>query len=696
MAGERTFVVKFISDVAGATKGIKSVGGELGALGKKLGLSLPSFKQVAIASAAATGAIAAGLFKASQAAAEDQKSQALLADQLIKTTGATTAQIRQVEEYIDVTQRATGIADDQLRPAIATLTRATGDSTKAQELLGLALDISAGSGKELETVTLALAKGVNGNVGAFTRLGIPLDANIIKTKDFAAAQEVLSKQFGGASAVAAGTFEGQMKRLNIVIGEAIESIGYAILNSDRFKDVMQNLPNAVQAAIDAFGTGGFSGALNAFADNLGYTGAQVKLKLLAMKAEFFDFVDGVTRALQLISLPINLLFGTINSIAGTELRISTPADTKKQLDDANAALAEQKKVVEELGIIYNENTRKTRATGAESSRWTDIARSLGSTIEVTTSSVNGLGGGVKKTGDALKTASEKLKSYSDSLKSTTSAQKSFNDAQRGAVKATRSKADADLAVADAQAKLAQISQGFGVGSPEALAAQAQLARAQRAQERAVYAIEEAVFSVADAEKNLAEVRSDPESSPMDIRRAEISLAEAKLAVSDATDSQTESTKELNDQQRLLNEAIFGATIGSIVYDDALEAVNNAKERQAEAAEALADALEREKDAQNRLNDSIKATIDLMAKYPKVLGGMPNPMANLVPDSTLANNASSLFNGGGMGNVNIEVNAGLGASGIEIGQEIDQYLREYLGFSGQTFSFGSIGNFVGVR
>jgi hypothetical protein len=695
MAGERTFVVKFISDVAGATKGIKSVGGELGALGKKLGLSLPSFKQVAIASAAATGAIAAGLFKASQAAAEDQKSQALLADQLVKTTGATTAQIRQVEEYIDVTQRATGIADDQLRPAIATLTRATGDSTKAQELLGLALDISAGSGKELETVTLALAKGVNGNVGAFTRLGIPLDANIVKTKDFAAAQEVLTKQFGGASTVAAGTFQGQLQRLNIIIGEAVESIGYAILNSDRFKDVMQNLPNAVQAAIDAFGTGGLSGALGAFADNMGYTGAQVKLRLLEMKANFFDFVNGVNQALALVSLPINLLFGTINTIAGTELKISTPAETKKQLDDVNAALEKQRDVVLELGNIYNENTRKTRATGAESARWTDIARSLGSTIEVTTSSVNGLGGGVKKTGDALKTASEKLKSYSDSLKSTTSAQKSFNDAQKSAVKATRSKADADLAVADAQAKLAQISQGFGVGSPEALAAQAELAKAQRAQERAVYAIEEAVFSVADAEKNLAEVRKDPESSPMDIRRAEISLAEAKLAVSDATDSQTESTKELNDQQRLLNEAIFGATIGSIVYDDALESVNNAKERQAEAAEALVDALEREKDAQDRLNDSIKATIDLMAKYPKVLGGMPNPMANLVPDSTLANNAGSLFNGGGMGNVNIEVNAGLGASGIEIGQEIDQYLREYLGFSGQTFSFGSIGNFVGT-
>jgi hypothetical protein len=628
MAGERTFVVKFISDVTGATKGIKSVGGELGALGKKLGLSLPSFKQVAIASAAATGAIAAGLFKAAQAAAEDQKSQALLADQLIKTTGATTAQIRQVEDYIDVTQRATGIADDKLRPAIATLTRATGDSTKAQELLGLALDISAGSGKELETVTLALAKGVNGNVGAFTRLGIPLDANIVKTKDFAAAQEVLTKQFGGASAVAAGTFSGQMSRLGIIIDEAVESIGYAILNSERFKDIMKNLPNAVQAAIDAFGTGGLSGALNAFADNLGYTGAQTKLNLLEIKANFFDFVDGVTRALQLLFLPISILFGFINGIAGTELRVSTPADTKKQLDDVNAALAEQKKVVEELGAIYNENTRKTRATGAESARYTDIARSLGLTVETTTTSIGGLGGSVKKTGDSIKTAADKLKEYSNSLKSTTSAQKSFTDAQKGTASATRSKADADMDVAKAQARLNQISQGFGAGSPEALAAQVELAKAQRAQERATFAVEEAIYSVADAEANLKEVRAEPGSTPMDVRRAELALAEAKLGVADATDSQIDSTRELNDQQTLLNETVFGATIGSIVYDEALQAVNEAKEQQAAAAEALAEAIDREREAQEKLNETIKATIELMAKYPKVLGGMPNPMSGV--------------------------------------------------------------------
>jgi hypothetical protein len=495
-------------------------------------------------------------------------------------------------------------------------------------LLGLALDISAGSGKELETVTLALAKGVNGNVGAFTRLGIPLDANIVKTKDFAAAQEVLTKQFGGASTVAANTFEGQLKRLNIIIGEAVESIGYAILNSDRFKDVMLNLPNAVQAAIDAFGTGGLSGALNAFADNMGYTGAQVKLRLLEMKANFFDFVNGVNQALALVSLPINLLFGTINTIAGTELKISTPAETKKQLDDVNAALKEQKKVVDELGIVYNENNRKTRAAGAESSRWTDIARSLGVTLETTGTSVSTLGGGVKKTADSIKKATDKLKEYSDALKTATGNEKSLSDAQKSANKARKSQAEADLDVAQAVSRLNQISRGFGADSPEAKAAQVELARAQRAQERATMAVEEAIYSVADAEKNLAEVRKDPESSPMDIRRAELNLADAKLSVADATDSQVDATRDLNDEQKLLNDTIFGATIGSMIYDEALKDVVEAKERQMAAAEALADAIDREREAQDKLNASLQATADLIAKYPKVLGGMPNPMGGV--------------------------------------------------------------------
>jgi hypothetical protein len=517
-----------------------------------------------------------------------------------------------------------------LRPAIATLTRATGDSIKAQELLGLALDISAGSGKELETVTLALAKGVNGNVGAFTKLGIPLDANIVKTKDFAAAQEVLTKQFGGASTVAANTFEGQLKRLNIIIGEAVESIGYAILNSDRFKDVMLNLPNAVQAAIGAFGTGGLSGALDAFADNLGYTGAQIKLKLLEMKAEFYDFADGVTNALQLLFLPISILFGFINGIAGTELRVSTPADTKKQLDDVNASLAEQKKVVEELGIIYNENNRKTRAIGAESSRWTDIARSLGATIDTTTVSTTKFGGGVKKSTETVKDATEILKEYGKQIDSTKSSQDRLNKARKAEDKSLLSLTGANDRLAAAKAKLAQIERGFGAGSAEAKAAQVEVDRALRGQQRANAAVEEAIYSVADAEANLIKVRKDPESSAMDIRRAELAVADAKLSVADSIDSQIDSTRELNTQQSLLNDTIYGATVGSILYDDALAMVQDAIREQVSAYEDWEAAVQNTTDAQDDFNDSLQETIDLIMKYFKTLSGQPNPFEALMP------------------------------------------------------------------
>jgi hypothetical protein len=183
-------------------------------------------------------------------------------------------------------------------------------------------------------------------------------------------------------------------------------------------------------------------------------------------------------------------------------------------------------------------------------------------------------------------------------------------------------------LAKARANLAQIEGGFGVGSPEALAAQRQLDKAQRDQERATYAVEEAIYSVADAEKNLAKVRQDPESSPMDVRRAELSLAEAKLSVTDAIDSQVDSTRELNDQQKLLNETIFGATVGSILYDEALAGVTDAFNDQVSAFEAWEEQVKETKKAQDEFNASLQATADLIAKYPKVLGGMPNPMAGV--------------------------------------------------------------------
>jgi hypothetical protein len=133
------------------------------------------------------------LKEASKAAIDDQKSQALLANQLINTTNATDAQIKAVEESINKMQFAAGVADDDLRPAFAQLTRATGDAAESTKLLELALDISAGSGKSLESVTMALTKAYNGQFGALTKLGVPMTDQIANANDFNRIQKELNK-----------------------------------------------------------------------------------------------------------------------------------------------------------------------------------------------------------------------------------------------------------------------------------------------------------------------------------------------------------------------------------------------------------------------------------------------------------------------------------------------------------------------
>ena len=678
MAGERTFVVKFISDTAGAVSGFGKLSGGLKGLQKSVSNSIPGFALLAAGATAALGGITAGLVGAVKAAMEDQKSQAELQRQLEKTFGANEALTQSAERYISVTQLRTGTSDTELRASLGTLVRATGDLTKSQDLLNLAQDISIATGRDLASVSIALSRASQGQFTALSRLGIPLDDATKKSKDFDKVLGLLNDQFGGAAEAAANTFGGQLKILGGQFGEIVESIGAALLPYlERFsKFLVDNVAPAVQRIVTVMGEKGLVGAFQQLIFESGNAGPKVISVFKAITLGAANAINVLAKAFFITSATFKLttrdFVGAAKDFYKATQNFIDVGSVSKQFDSVA-------KGIDNYAVRGIPSAIRAQQ-GLK-----------GSVEELTGDDTSGLKGATK----AIVTAEQKLKSYGDSLKKSTSLQLRFSDAQKSEKRSLATLTDANNDLASAKARLAQIERGFGVGSPEALAAQAELAKAQRSQERAVYAVEEAVFSVADAEKNLAEIRKDPESSAMDIRRAEINLAEAKLSVADATDSQAESTKELNDQQRLLNDAIFGATVGSILYDQALRDVEDATRQQVSAYEAWEEAVTNTKNAQDEFNKSLQATADLIKKYPKVLGGMPNPMANLVPDKTLANNASSLFNGGGMGNVNIEVNAGLGASGIEIGQEIDQYLREYLGFSGQTFSFGSIGNFVGT-
>ena len=165
-----------------------------------------------------------------KAAAEDEKAQKDLARQLETSTGATDAQVEAVEEYIKQTSLATGVTDDELRPAFETLARATGDATKAQELLTVAMDISAATGKPLQAVVDAISKAAqNGSTGGLARLGIKIkDVN----GEMLTLDEIMQNAaatMGGAMAQQADTAAGKMAILNVKMEEAKEALGVQLM-----------------------------------------------------------------------------------------------------------------------------------------------------------------------------------------------------------------------------------------------------------------------------------------------------------------------------------------------------------------------------------------------------------------------------------------------------------------------------------
>lgn len=194
--------------------------------GQKAALAL---KKAFLPATAALAGLAAGSAVAVKAAAEDAAQQAELARQLKATTGATDEAIAANEEFIAGLELAVAVSDAELRPALANLVRGTGDLSEAQELLALALDISAATGKDLGSVTEAMAKAAQGQMTALQRLD-PSITGIVRSG--AEAEEVfsaLSDTFSGAAAESAETVEGRFERMQIQMDNASEAIGYALL-----------------------------------------------------------------------------------------------------------------------------------------------------------------------------------------------------------------------------------------------------------------------------------------------------------------------------------------------------------------------------------------------------------------------------------------------------------------------------------
>ncbi len=139
--------------------------------------------------------------------------------------------VRPVEDYISKLQYATGVADGELRPALQQLLTTTGNLAKSQEILNLALDIAAGSGKSLGSVTQALSRAYLGNNTSLLRLNIGLSKAYLSSKSFNEVTEDLTKRFSGQASRAAQTYAGQMAILSVAAEDAQETIGKGLVQA---------------------------------------------------------------------------------------------------------------------------------------------------------------------------------------------------------------------------------------------------------------------------------------------------------------------------------------------------------------------------------------------------------------------------------------------------------------------------------
>ena len=284
-----------------------------------------------------------------KAFAEDEKAARSLSLALANT-GNAFASI-EVEKFIADLQRATGVLDDNLRPAFRTLLTATGDVKKSQDGLALALDIAAGTGKDLGAVSMALAKAYGGQTTALSRLGAGLDKATLKTGDMNVIVGELTDKFKGQALAAAEGYSGSIAKLAVASQNAKEIIGKDLLDS-------------MKMIAGKDGIGGAATAMEGFATQIGNAiyGIGVlttKIKSLPGAGFIGQFLNAATQVSGLGALS---KFGASSKAASAGTPAQSPGQ-RKAIDKANAEALKIQKQQNSLKTIDNAlTTRKITLT----------------------------------------------------------------------------------------------------------------------------------------------------------------------------------------------------------------------------------------------------------------------------------------------------------------------------------------------
>ena len=323
---------------------------------KKASKSIDSFAKSATRKLAAVFAVSAvtRYAKASvKAFAEDDKAATLLTKTL-KNLGVSFNE-KSLKGYIQGLQDTTGVLDDELRPAFSTLIVSTGDYETAQNLLNTALDVSAGTTNNLETVSKALGKAYLGNYASLSKLNAGISKADIATKNYDLILKKLNKTFTGSALAAAQTYAGQIDLLKAAFGDLQEAAGEGLVIA------LQDL--------------GKDNSVETLRDNMKGFGEETKFAIIGLG----DLLEAVQKKVGKGTLDVlgNILFsvpkllaaqGKISQAAKEAFLYNTPDITvyikqkKKVLDlenattkaaKAKAALEKANRALEFAGTIFD-------------------------------------------------------------------------------------------------------------------------------------------------------------------------------------------------------------------------------------------------------------------------------------------------------------------------------------------------------
>ena len=223
MAGKTAILaIQIVSDATKAARELDKTSQSVSRMGKASAAAGKIF-------AVGMLAVGAAAVKFGQAAADDELAAKKLANTMRNAAKATDSQVVATEKWITAQGLATGFSDSELRPALSKLVKVTGDVAKAQSLAALAMNVSADTGKSLESVSAAIAKAQTGQLTGLSKLGVATKNADGSTKSLHDVMADLAKLSKGAAANAADTNAGKQRILRVRLDELQESLGARVL-----------------------------------------------------------------------------------------------------------------------------------------------------------------------------------------------------------------------------------------------------------------------------------------------------------------------------------------------------------------------------------------------------------------------------------------------------------------------------------